>query len=162
MVGNSAWNAYTQKHLEEQFPNLAKAGYLVTSVDTIDYNCVAWAAESDEEWWWPDALEQEYWPEGVPREETLSAFITAFETIGYEVCEDASLVSGFQKIAIYADVQNVPRHVARQLEDGSWTSKIGQYEDIQHKTLDALTGEAPAYGIVAKVLQKPTATNAMM
>lgn len=86
-------------------------------------------------------MEQEYWPHGVPREETLSAFIAAFQTIGYETCEDASLEPSFQRIALYADAQNTPRHVARQLPNGEWTSKIGQYEDIQHRALSSLTGD---------------------
>ncbi|MEL6879273.1 MAG: hypothetical protein AAFP09_02020, partial [Cyanobacteria bacterium J06607_10] len=97
---------------------------IITSPDTIDYNCVAWAAETDEEWWWPDSMEQEYWPEGVLREETLSAFVAAFRTIGYEVCDDASVEAGFQKIAIYTDAQQTPRYVTRQLANGEWTSKI--------------------------------------
>ena len=61
-----------KEHLEKQFPKLAADNYVyvLTSPDTIDYNCVAWAAETDEEWWWPDPMEQEYWPDGVPREET--------------------------------------------------------------------------------------------
>lgn len=49
MVGNSTWNAYTKEHLEQQFPNLARSGYTITSPDTIDYNCVAWAAEAEDE-----------------------------------------------------------------------------------------------------------------
>ena len=155
MVGNSAWNVYTQDHLEKQFPHLSEEGYTVTSADTIDYNCVAWAAELESEWWWPDAMNQEYWPEGVPREETLSAFTAAFQTIGYDVCDNESLESGFSKIAIYGDAQQVPRHVARQLASGGWTSKIGQYEDIQHKTLKALMGKSPAYGEVIRIMKKP-------
>ena len=154
MVSNNAWNNYAQEHLEKQFPKLTADSYILTSPDTIDYNCVAWAAESDEEWWWPDPMEQEYWPEGVPREETLSAFVEAFSTIGYEPCQNAELEPGIQKIAIYADAQNVPRHVARQLPNGEWTSKIGQYEDIQHRTLDMLTGAEPAYGNVVRVMQR--------
>ncbi|MGH2412920.1 MAG: DUF7689 domain-containing protein [Microcystaceae cyanobacterium] len=154
MVGNNAWNAYAKGHLEKQFPKLSANEYALTSPDTIDYNCVAWAAQSNEEWWWPDPMEQEYWPDGVPREETLLAFIAAFRTIGYEICNDALLESGFQKIALYADAQNVPRHVARQLPNGEWTSKIGQYEDIQHQTLNALTGDTPAYGAVVQVMKK--------
>ena len=154
MVGNNTWNAYAKEHLEKQFPRLATDNYALTSPDTIDYNCVAWAAETDEEWWWPDPMEQEYWPHGVPREETLSAFIAAFQTIGYETCEDASLEPSFQKIAIYADAQNTPRHVARQLPNGEWTSKIGQYEDIKHRALSSLTGDPPAYGKVVQVMKR--------
>jgi hypothetical protein len=154
MVGNNAWNAYVKKHLEQQFPKLVPDEYTLTSPDTIDYNCVAWAAESQEEWWWPDAMEQEYWPDNVPREETLAAFVEAFSTLGYQVCDNSTREAGFQKIAIYANEQNVPRHVARQLSNGEWTSKIGQYEDIQHRTLDALTGEPPAYGEVVQIMKK--------
>lgn len=154
MVGNNAQKSYTKENLEQQFPNLAHEGYTVTSPDTIDYNCVAWAAESEDEWWWPDAVEQEYWPEGVPREETLTAFISAFETIGYEVCNDEFIEQGFLKIAIYGDSQKVPRHVARQLANGEWTSKISQYEDIRHKTLKALSGDSPAYGTVIQIMRK--------
>ena len=157
MVGNSAWNAYAKEQLERQFPYLAEEGYAITSPDTIDYNCVAWAAESSEEWWWPDSMNQEYWPEGVPREETLPAFVSAFQTIGYNVCDNEALESGFLKIAIYGDRHQIPRHVARQLEDGEWTSKVGQYEDIQHKTLKALTGETSAYGEVIQIMKRSIA-----
>ncbi|MEB3232092.1 MAG: hypothetical protein VKJ64_13875 [Leptolyngbyaceae bacterium] len=155
MVGNDAWNSYARENLEKQFPKLTPSSYALTSPDTIDYNCVAWAAESDEEWWWPDPMEQEYWPDGIPREETLSAFIAAFRTIGYESCDSSALKPEIQKIAIYADAQGIPRHIARQLPDGQWTSKIGQCEDIQHQILDVLTGSAPAYGKVVQIMQKP-------
>ena len=60
----------------------------------------------------------------------------------------------FQKIAIYADSQNIPRHIARQLPNGEWTSKIGQYEDIQHRNLNLLTGDPPAYGNVVEVMKR--------
>jgi len=38
--------------------------------------------------------------------------------------------------------------MARQLLDGSWTSKLGDAEDITHYTLDAVEsyGPAPFYG----------------
>ena len=100
---------------------------------------------------------QEYWPEGIPREETLSAFTDAFSTLGYEICDNASIEAGFLKIAIYGDAQKVPRHIARQLTNGEWTSKIGQYEDIRHKSLEALSGNPPAYGTVIQIMRKPAA-----
>ena len=157
MVGNKAWNAYAKEQLEQQFPYLAHEGYTITSPDTIDYNCVAWAAESEDEWWWPDAMGQEYWSAGVPREETLSAFVAAFETVGYEICKSPSQEPNTLKIAIYGDANNIPRHIARQLATGEWTSKIGQYEDIRHSTLEALTGEFPAYGQVIQIMKKTVA-----
>lgn len=36
--------------------------------------------------------------------------------------------------------------MARQLPDGSWTSKIGGYEDITHFTLDALESYGSPHG----------------
>jgi hypothetical protein len=107
--------------LESLFPGLRDSGYVVTSPAEIRYNCVAWAAGDEEQWWWPD--EDSYWPEGVAREETMAAFVAAFGELGFVSCEDHLLEEGYQKIAIYATPDGVPTHVARQLPSGLWTSK---------------------------------------
>jgi hypothetical protein len=60
MVGNNAWTQNIKEWIEQNHPNLAIAGYKITSPDTTDYNCIAWAAGSTEEWWWPDAKGQDY------------------------------------------------------------------------------------------------------
>lgn len=153
MVGNNAWISYVKERLEADYPNLPVYGYKITSPDTIDYNCVAWAAEDDETWWWPDVQEQFYWPPDVPREETLEAFQKAYNNIGYEICQDDALETGFQKIAIYVTLSKVPTHVARQLPDGKWTSKLGSLEDIEHNNLQSLAGQ-PGYGEVACIMKK--------
>lgn len=36
--------------------------------------------------------------------------------------------------------------MARQLSDGTWSSKCGPNEDITHYTLDALESYGPRYG----------------
>ncbi|NET55965.1 MAG: hypothetical protein F6K47_07285 [Symploca sp. SIO2E6] len=122
--------------------------------DTIDYNCVAWAAEEEQVWWWPDAQNIDYWPPNIVREETLAAFVEAYKTLGYGVCESGVLEPGFLKIAIYVNSSNCPTHVARQLSNGGWTSKLGSYEDIEHSTLAGLEGAEPAYGVVACFMAK--------
>lgn len=152
MVGNEAWIARVKVWIERDFPNFSTTGYEITSPDTIDYNCIAWAAEDNERWWWPDSQNIDYWPAGVPREVTINAFTQAYQTIGYEVCDRPNLERGFQKIAIYADSAGKPTHAARQLPNGKWTSKLGQDEDIQHETLEGLTGES--YGNVACIMRK--------
>ncbi len=152
MVGNEAWIARVKVWIERDFPNLLTTGYEITSPDTIDYNCIAWAAEDNERWWWPDSQNIDYWPTGVPREVTINAFMQAYQTIGYQVCDRPNLEPGFQKIAIYADSAGKPTHCARQLPNGKWTSKLGQDEDIQHETLEGLTGES--YGNVACIMRK--------
>ncbi len=153
MVGNNALVRYVTRLIERDFPNLAACGYKLTSPDSPDYNCVGWAAQDDQRWWWPDADDIHYWPPNVPRELTLEAFQQAYQTLGYEVCQDETLEEKFQKIAIYTDYDNIPTHVARLLPNGKWTSKLGQDEDIEHNNLQGLTGQ-PGYGEVACIMKR--------
>ena len=129
------------------FPNLAETGYRITSPAAPHYNCIAWSVHDDTTWWWPDPFGLYYWPESVPRLETLAAFIAAYGTRGYELCDNGSLETGFEKVAIYVDTDGTPTHAARQLASGHWTSKLGRQEDIEHLTLAGLTGTT--YGHVA-------------
>lgn len=151
MVGNNAWQQNIKEWIEQNHPNLVAAGYQITSPDTTDYNCIAWAAGNTEEWWWPDDKGQDYWPPNIVREESLIAFIMAYQTLGYEVCDSALLETGFEKIAIYV-LDGKPKHAARQLSNGKWTSKLGQYEDIEHNALEGLEGST--YGHVACVMKR--------
>jgi hypothetical protein len=136
-------------------PNLSPNQYQITSPETSDYNCIAWGAEEDDRRWDPTNPEQ-YWPDGVPRELTLAAFIQAYQSIGYVPCESVEFEPTFQKVAIYTrdDGQpdgGQPTHVARQLPNGKWTSKMGELEDIEHE-LDGLRGFY--YGDVAHILKR--------
>jgi hypothetical protein len=65
--------------------------------------------------------------------------------------------AGFEKIAIYVDGDGVPTHAARQLSDGAWTSKLGEWEDIRHLTLEAMEddGLGLGYGKVSLILKRP-------
>jgi len=87
-------------------------------------------------------------------EETREAFVEAYGTIGFEECADGSLEAGFEKIALYGTADG-PKHAARQLSDGSWTSKLGPFEDITHQTLESLHdhGLTP-YGHVVAFLRR--------
>jgi hypothetical protein len=140
--------------VESYFPNLARLGYRLTSAADVKYNCIAWAAGLTDAWWWPDSMGQGTWPEQAQREETLTAFVQAFETLGYRPCDSDQLEPGFEKVALFARA-GLPTHAARQLSDGTWTSKLGEMEDIEH-TLDRIVGSF--YGIVALVLRRPVAT----
>ena len=142
-----------EKYQEDEFPNLAATGYRITSLRSQSYNCFAWAAGENDRWWNP--LEPEspyYWPDGVPAELTIFAFIQAYGTLGYEPCEISDLEPGFEKIAIYATSDGEPTHAARQLPSGKWTSKLGRWEDIEHE-LDGLICEM--YGSVRQILKRP-------
>jgi hypothetical protein len=91
-----------------------------------------------------------YWPPDIPRQYTLEAYVQAFATLGYEVCDNDYLEDGYEKVAIFVE-GNSPEHMARQLSSGRWTSKLGMWEDIEH-ALQGLRGEK--YGEVVKVLKR--------
>lgn len=110
------------------FPKLTKSNHRVTSPPDTDYNCIAWAAGDLRNWWQPG----DYWPKEIPLGAgTPEELESAFEEIGYRPCADASLESGFTKIALYSDGEYYT-HAARQLPNGNWTSKLGYEEDIEH------------------------------
>jgi hypothetical protein len=140
--------------IEQFFPNLPATGYAVTSPPTSDYNCIAWAAGVTDDWWWPDPMGVSFWPPGARREETVAAFVEAFQTLGYVACPDDRLEAGFEKVALYAR-GGAPKHAARQLPNGKWTSKLGELEDVEH-TLDGIAGAW--YGSVVQVMKRPGTT----
>ena len=143
---------FEEFELKIQFPNIEFSSTKKTSESTPRYNCIAWAAEEDDRKWWPDRMQQAYWPRGIPRQNSLEAFIKAFQTLGYEKCADGSLEEHFQKIAIYADSLSRPTHAARQLPQGGWTSKLGDWIDIRHE-LKGLHGTK--YGAVVQFMKRP-------
>ena len=67
----------------------------------------------------------------------LDAFIELFTRRGYIPCGSGELEPGYLKIAIY-EKDGAFHHVAKQLPDGTWSSKIGEAHDIKHDELTAL------------------------
>ena len=137
--------------LESYFDNLRNSRYSITSPEDDFYNCIAWAALETHRKWWPIGG---YWPIAL-REETVSCFILAFETLGYTVCVKGQFELGFEKVAIYVDSTRTPTHMARQLRSGLWTSKCGDLEDMEHSSLNAVGGEPKGYGSVDTYMKRP-------
>ena len=139
--------------LEASFPRLRETGYRITSPASSEYNCIAWAVGGSDRWWWPDPSGVSYWPEEAPRQATIEAFLAAFSTLGFEPCSSELPEAGFEKVAIYVNAQGEPTHMARQLGNGGWTSKLGKLEDIEHQ-FNGLDG-SNVYGSVARILRRP-------
>ncbi len=137
--------------LEQDWPNLLTTQYKITSPHTPNYNCLAWAIQEDDRWWSPLPEDDYYWPEGVPREVSVTTFVKAYKTIGFLVCESGELEENVEKLAIYATSDGKPQHIARQLPSGLWTSKLGRLEDIEHE-LAGLSGKL--YGTVCKFMAR--------
>ncbi len=90
-----------------------------------------------------------YWPPGVPREESFAAFVAALATVGYAPGDSPILEPGVEKVALYA-LGETPTHAARQLANGTWSSKLGPAIDIEHATPDAVAGGI--YGEVVVIM----------
>ncbi len=137
------------------FPDLKESEYSVKSRRTGRYNCIAWAADDVSRYWWPDLQHQVFWPSSAPREETLIAFQLAYGSIGYRPCNDGTLEDGIEKVAIFVD-EDGPTHAAWQKPEGTWSSKMGPFEDIDHQRLDLMTGPpGRAYGKPRAYMSRP-------
>lgn len=88
--------------LTRAFPELVAQGYRECSPTSEKYNCIAWAAGQESQWWWPFQHPAYYWPEGIARVVTLDNFIQAFATLGYQVCATEDVETEFEKVALYA------------------------------------------------------------
>lgn len=75
----------------------------------------------------------------------------------FNICNTQELEKGFEKIALYegydVDGEKGFLHIALQLKNGKWTSKLGIYEDIEHDTLDVLAGNF--YGNPVLYMKRP-------
>jgi hypothetical protein len=144
-----------KKQLIDNFPLLLNdLHFETTSNENINYNCIAWAFRFYEDrWMWFDTRPRldgvwYWWPKGVTVSQDISAYIEAFKTTGFEVCETYDLEYGFIKIALYTELGTSNcSHASRQRQSGLWTSKLGRSHDIQHGTPYTIEGDI--YGNVA-------------
>jgi len=116
------------------FPALGP-DYEVVGPGTSSYNCIAWSLHDTHDWVWPG--------------NTLKAFDQLNTKHGFQKMPkmDFRVQPGVEKIVLYGKVVNgrtVPTHQARQMADGTWTSKLGKMAVIRHATPDSLDG--PDYG----------------
>ncbi len=137
---------------ESLFPHLTS--YELKSKPTARYNCIAFAAGVDDEWWDPAGV----WPPHVGLEDTVTNLIEVYKHYGFEICADERHEAGFGKLAIYAtDDGVIYQHAARLGDDGQWWSKLGPDDDIAHPTLQCLEGER--YGRVVVFMRRNNSTD---
>ena len=142
-------------HEDIGFPLLRRENYTEESPASDEYNCAAWALEIQDDQWWPEPTVPRYrWPQGALRDGSIEAFIDGYGKFGFQECDDSILEPGYLKIAIYTTFAGSPKHVARQLPDGRWTSKLGNDGiDIYHATLDDIAGGD--YGNPSHFMRRP-------
>ena len=87
--------------IQQLFGRLREGEFEITSQQDSRYNCVAWAAGDTRRWWWPAESPFVFWPATVNREESISSFIDAFGTLGYELADSGRHEAGVEKVAIF-------------------------------------------------------------
>jgi hypothetical protein len=141
----------TERERAKWYPNLIPGSFHKTSEETKLYNCVAWVDKIVDY-----SVDFSTDDDGNPRidDEFLlpEIYIDYFESKGFTRCDNPDFEEGLEKIALYIHQGGTFEHVARQLENGHWTSKVGEYEDIEHYTLEAL--EKPTYYGKASIFMK--------
>jgi hypothetical protein len=125
------------KAWEKQLPNLGN--WICRSKRTRGYNCFAFAVGDETRRWEPYGY---HWPPGAKKGFSADCLIEAYRTEGFEICADGALVEGREKIAIYLSDQGGFLHAARQEPNGSWKSKLGDEEDIEHQSPESLISDA--------------------
>jgi hypothetical protein len=142
----------TPEKLRNLFPQLdVKSASVTSNIDPF-YNCFAWAAGDSKNNWRPTKSPFSVWfTDSIV--DTLDNFVENYRYVGFEETATSDYEDGFEKIAIYVDQNGEPTHAARQLDSGVWTSKLGEIEDIEHKTLQCLEGQE--YGNVKAILKRP-------
>lgn len=114
------------------------------------YNCFAWALSDDSVWIEPPDFAD-------PGSETEFAekfnewIVNRFREGGFEPITPATSGGDGEWIVLYA-VDGLYTHAARRLAGGKWTSKLGDWEDIEHDFPDSLEG--PLYGAATTMLRR--------
>lgn len=133
-----------------KFPNLSGVAQKKTSEIDPKYNCIAWAFGDNQKHWWPDP-KRSYWPLALDGTKTvMQAFEELFATDGWELTQSTAVEEGYEKIAFFA-LNGVPKHAARLLPTGQWTSKLGQHIDLSHGLNDL---DGPEYGQIIGIYRK--------
>jgi len=138
-----------EQRIEGAFPGLRTSPWEITSPRDERYNCVGWAAGRSDRRWWPSPSPGD-WPADLPSANSVESLIALFARLGYVLGEPAVRAQSGERIAIFGHAGR-PTHVARQLGDGRWTSKLGAEQDIVHE-LRAIEGEV--YGSVVALLAR--------
>lgn len=75
-----------------------------------------------------------------------------YQRFGYQQCDGANVELFYEKIALYGySPEDAFAHVAYQLYF-EWISKLGDWEDIKHRTLQAL--ESEDYGTIKVIMKR--------
>jgi len=143
----------------QYFPKLKDdPKFEITSKPNYHYNCIAWACNFTERWIQPPMDNNlpldcvQWWPPDIEPSTNPESLVALFQKIGYFHCDSSEFETNFRKIAIYYNKNTGEwTHASRQRSDGTWTSKLGAEQDIQHGTPESIENEI--YGTVFCIMK---------
>ena len=121
------------------FPNLANEDFEIVCPPCERYNCLAYAVGDTSQPWSDEP--QDYWPPEVLRDPTIAGLERLFRWLGLRKRDRSMLEVGYQKVALYGN-QGLWNHVALQMPNGRWRSKLGKGALIEHETPNGVAGPA--------------------
>ncbi len=138
-AGSSNQSIYDMslRRREVIWPKLRGDSFQKTSDPTNSYNCVAFALGDTQNW--HDDTRYGKWDDRAPRDGKVESYAKYFQLFGFVTCEEPVVENGFEKIALFATADGEFTHVAIQMSDGTWKSKLGSLEDISHAELTSIS-----------------------
>lgn len=126
--------------IEAWCPRLKGTDWRITSRPAKRYNCIAWAAGDTQKRW--DLGKGNHWPRGVEPKYRFACLVQAYIAVGFSVCSTAEgneFDDAFETVVLY-ERSGAWEHAAKLLRNGMWSSKLGDFEDIEHPTPEAVGG----------------------
>lgn len=143
----------TPEEIRQWWANLKPTDFHFTSRKKKTYNCLRWAMGKKDIWVDMDMIQQMHNLDPATLDHSANGYAECLNKYyGYEICENGDSEEGFEKVALY-EKNGDWTHIARLLPNGHWTSKMGKLEDIEHYTLESLSGRL--YGKFALFMRKP-------
>lgn len=112
------------------FPNSLHEPFEITSPETANYNCLAWAMKDNSKW--IECDEDYFWFDGIPRDNKLSTIISIFEKKGFQQTKNIEYEDNTELVALFTKDNIECSHLARQIGHQLWTSKLGSSFDVNH------------------------------
>jgi hypothetical protein len=136
--------------MDKSFPNSFLEPLEISSPETGDYNCLAWALNDNSKWY---ESEDDYcWFDKIDRDNKLSTIQKIFEQIGFNLTRNSEYQVDIERVALFSTDNIDCSHLARQIGKNVWTSKLGSSYDVNH-TLRAI--EDGIYGNPILFLERP-------
>lgn len=152
---DSETDEFVHDALKYDFPNAGSVE--VVGEPTTQYNCISAAFDDNEKPWWPappqgrSPYSDFYWPEDAQRDTYGESFdallVDKAGAVVFSKDEEPPYAKGYQKLALFESDWGEPTHLARQLPNGQWLSKVGRNGLILHSLENMEHG---TYGDVSK------------